>query len=167
MPLRPIYIIGLLGLLVPVLACAKQIWAKSYLGKQAPELVVEKWLTPAPKTAGKFVLIDYWATWCPPCRASIPELNALQEKFRSQLVVIGISDEDETTVRAMKSPRIDYAVAIDRKKRMKTQLAVTGIPHVILIDPSGIVRWEGFPLLASDRLTESTVANVISNYQAK
>ena len=76
-----------------VLAAEKQIWAKSFLNQKAPELVVEKWLAKEPDRKGKFVLIDFWATWCPPCRKAIPELNGLQKKFGDKLVVIGLSDE--------------------------------------------------------------------------
>jgi thiol-disulfide isomerase/thioredoxin len=128
--------------------------------------VVKKWLTARPDTAGKFVLVDFWATWCGPCRRAIPELNALQHQFAGRLVVIGISDEAEAVVRGMTEPRIDYAVAIDPEARTKRQLEVTGIPHVILIDPAGVVRWEGFPLLAGYELTPAVVAGVIAKYSA-
>ena len=52
---------------------------------------VEKWLTDAPDLNGKFVLVDMWATWCGPCRRSIPHLNELYAKFKDRLVVIGLS----------------------------------------------------------------------------
>jgi thiol-disulfide isomerase/thioredoxin len=142
----------------------KHIWAKSFLGKPAPDFVVEKWLTPEPDRQGKFVLIDFWATWCGPCRKAIPELNGYQKKFTDKLVVIGISDEAEGTVRRFDNPKIEYASAIDTQKRMSKTLEITGIPHCILIDPKGIVRWEGFPLLAGEELTEAAVADVIAKY---
>src|SRR4051812_13554317 len=72
------------ALLVLTALCSgedKRLWAKSVLNQKAPELVVEKWLTEKPDTKGKFVLIDFWATWCPPCRKAIPELNAFKKKF--------------------------------------------------------------------------------------
>lgn len=107
------------------------------------------------------MLIDFWATWCPPCRKAIPELNALHKKFGDRLVVIGISDESEEKVKAMKEPRMEYASALDTKARTKEKLAVTGIPHVIILDPEGIVRWEGFPFLNGHELTVEIVSAIL------
>jgi thiol-disulfide isomerase/thioredoxin len=56
---------------------------------------------------GKVVLINFWATWCPPCRAEIPDLVALQEKYRDQLQIIGIS-EDEGPVDGVKKFVADH-----------------------------------------------------------
>jgi thiol-disulfide isomerase/thioredoxin len=140
----------------------KKLWAKSLLGQPAPKLEVEKWLTAEPDTKGKFVLIDFWATWCPPCRKAIPELNAFHKKFGDQLVVIGVSDETEAAVRKLAEPKIDYFVAIDTQGRTKKKVEVTGIPHVLIIDPQGIVRWEGFPFLDGYELTEKVVADILA-----
>lgn len=140
---------------------AKKIWAESFLGKKAPELKVEKWLTSKPATEGKFVMIDFWATWCGPCRKAIPELNTFQEKFRDKLVVIGISDEAEEKVRPFSEKEIRYSSAIDTKAETKKALKVSGIPHVILIDPKGVVVWEGFPLLDGYELTEEVVKGLL------
>ena len=142
----------------------KQIWAKPYLGQPAPAITVEKWITPEPDTTGKFILVDFWATWCPPCLESIPELNDFQEKFRDKLVVIGLTDESADTVRAMKQPKIAYAVATDTQGRMKKALEITGIPHVLVIDPHGIVRWEGLPTLQGSELTADVLRNLIDTY---
>ncbi|MDL2319871.1 TlpA family protein disulfide reductase [Alistipes sp. OttesenSCG-928-B03] len=145
----------------------KKLWAKSVLNEKAPILVVEKWLGDAPETEGKFVIVDFWATWCGPCKKAIPEMNEFSKKFKDDLVVIGLSDETEEQVKAMTSPVIEYYSAIDTQKRMSNALEVKGVPHVIVIDPEGIVRWEGFPTLQGHELTEEVIAGLIAKYKKK
>lgn len=143
----------------------KQLWAKSVLNQKAPEIKVEEWISQQPDLKGKFILIDFWATWCGPCRKTIPELNEIQKQFKNDLVVIGISDESAEKVKAMKEPVIEYYNGVDPKATMKKALEVKGIPHVILIDPKGIVRWEGFPLLESYELTPEVIGKLIEKYK--
>lgn len=155
------FLLAIVSLAATARAEDKKLWAKSVIGTSAPAFVVEKWLGEEPKRDGKWVLIDFWATWCGPCRKAIPELNAFHRKFGDRLVVIGVSDEKEDRIRKMAVPKIDYFSAMDTQARMKKALAVTGIPHVILVDPKGIVRWEGYPLLGGHELTEKVVADLL------
>lgn len=145
----------------------KKMWAKSYLHKPSPELVVEEWLSDKPVTQGKFVLIDFWATWCAPCKRSITELNKFQEEFKNDLVIIAISDESKERVMRQRNPKIEYSSAIDTQKRMKIEMEVTAIPHGILINPDGIVVWEGYALLDGNELTSAVIKQRIANYKTK
>jgi len=162
--MRLILLAASLFLACNAFAAEKQLWAKSVLNQKAPELVVEKWLSEKPSTTGKFVLIDFWATWCPPCRKAIAELNGYQAKYKDKLVVIGISDQSPDEVKAFNSPKLEYYSAIDTQARTKKALEVTGIPHVIVIDPSGIVRWEGFPFLAGYELSDGVLEEIFAKY---
>jgi cytochrome c biogenesis protein CcmG/thiol:disulfide interchange protein DsbE len=129
---------------------APAIHARSIRGQALNQIAVEKWLTNPPDARGKFALIDFWATWCGPCRQSIPELNAFAAKHKDKLVVIGISDESEDVIHKMTTPHINYAVASDTQQRMLRTLQITAIPHCVLVDPSGIVRYEGNPMYLDD-----------------
>ena len=144
----------------------KKLWAKSYIHKNAPELVVKHWITKKPNTQGKFVLIDFWATWCGPCRKAIPDLNKFSKKFKDNLVVIGISGEEKSKVDAFtKKKKISYYLGVDTTKTTSNQLQIKGIPHVIIVDPNGIVRWEGFPLMKGHELKAKTIKKIIETYK--
>jgi cytochrome c biogenesis protein CcmG/thiol:disulfide interchange protein DsbE len=141
----------------------KKLYADDVRGKKAPEFSVATWLTAEPDRKGKVVLIDFWATWCPPCRKSIPDLNELQAQFKDDLVVIGVSDETAEKVKGfMTSTKMDYAVALDPEKKMNQAIHVEGIPHVLIISTDGIVRWQGFPLSDEEPLTADIVKQIIA-----
>ncbi|MGH7133643.1 MAG: TlpA family protein disulfide reductase, partial [Phycisphaerales bacterium] len=147
-------------------ATKKRLYAKNdFRGKPAPAFKVEKWLTsPQPKREGKVVLIDFWATWCPPCRELIAELEDFKQKFGDDLVVIGVSDEDDKTVKDFlkgRKDKVTYPMAIDTQGVMKKAIGVEGIPHVLIIDSQGIVRWQGFPPSKEDKLTEKVIRQII------
>lgn len=144
----------------PVVKEGKRLWARSCLWAEAPKLVVETWLSAKPETAGKYVLVEFWATWCGPSRRSIALLNRFHERFGRELAVIAVSDETEAAVRQLKDPRVTCYSAIDTQARMKDELGVFGIPHVIVIEPGGFVVWEGFPLLPGHELTEQTIEKI-------
>jgi cytochrome c biogenesis protein CcmG/thiol:disulfide interchange protein DsbE len=139
----------------------KKMWAKSFLGQEAPELEVEGWIQEPGNLEGKFILVDIWATWCGPCRRGIPELNDWQSKYKDQLVIIGISDETKEKVEPYATENIKYANGYDTQKRVKNALKVTGIPHIIVINPEGIVVWEGFPKLKGYELTAKVLEDLM------
>ena len=143
----------------------KQLWAASYLNKKAPELQLETWLSEKPKMEGKFILLDFWATWCGPCKKGIPHMNALSQKFEDNMVVIAISKESEAKVKKMNYPVIEYYSAMDVSGKLNSVYGIKGIPHAVLIDPDGFVRWEGFPTLSGHKLTSSVIEDIIDTYK--
>jgi thiol-disulfide isomerase/thioredoxin len=129
---------------------ADPISDRSLLGKAAPALQVENWVGEQPSFEGKYVLLSFWAPWSAASRQCIPELNALQKKFASKLVVIGISppseNGDETN-----SPKLEFTSAIDAKAKTSAAAGIHSIPAVLLIDPGGIVRYEGHPAAITEK----------------
>ena len=86
---------------------------------------------------GKVVLVNFWATWCGPCRAEIPDLVALQEKYRDQLQVIGIS-QDEVPVdlvrRFAADHRMNYPVVMSTPEIEKLFPGVNALPTSFIVD---------------------------------
>ena len=145
----------------PVYKKGKQLWANSFLWTKPPEFVVEKWLTKKPDMKGKYILIEFWATWCSQCRKAAPILNKWHSKFKDELVVVGISDEPKEKVQEFKKMKMEYYSAIDTKARMKNKIGVVGIPHIIIIEPGGYVVWEGFLFLKGYELTDKIIEKIL------
>lgn len=137
---------------------------KSLLGKKGPELVVEKWLSASPNMAGKFVLIEFWSPSSMPCLNFIATLNHYSEEFADKLAIIGIADEPEDDVRKVVDPNINYSSAFDTQKRMATELDVKVVPYVLLMDPQGIVRWQGNPMKNGNAFGDSVVSGILDKY---
>ena len=99
----------------------------------------------------KLTLIDFWATWCKPCKKAIPELNKIYEKYRSDgLQIIGISCDGPRSVSKVaplsKSLQIKYPVLLDINSELRTDLNVSAFPTLIFVNESGeiIKTHEGF-----------------------
>jgi thiol-disulfide isomerase/thioredoxin len=91
---------------------------------------------------GHVVLLDFWATWCGPCRVVIPKLGALQARYGAQgLSVLGVSTEDAQDV-ALFAQRmsVHYAVAVDKHAQTTRSYGVMSLPTLVVIDRRGVVR---------------------------
>lgn len=91
---------------------------------------------------GHVVLLDFWATWCAPCRVAIPKLDALQARFGAQgLSVLGVSTEDAQDVAAFtRNMGMRYGVASDPHGATTRSYGVVSLPTLVVIDKRGVVR---------------------------
>ncbi len=88
---------------------------------------------------GKVVLVNFWATWCPPCRKEMPDLDALYNKYKDQgFVVLAISDEEAAKVTPfIAEHKISYPVLLDPGRKVNDIFVVEGIPKSFVYDRSG------------------------------
>jgi peroxiredoxin len=99
----------------------------------------------------KVVLLNVWATWCAPCRAEIPELQALHDRYASQgFEVIGVS-VDDVGVDVVKSfadeRKMTYPVVIDAKGEIANMLQTSVLPSTVLLDREGKIVWKRFAII--------------------
>jgi thiol-disulfide isomerase/thioredoxin len=86
------------------------------------------------------VIVNFWATWCPPCRAEIPDLIALQNKYRDRLVIVGISEDEEpveTVRRFVEEQRINYPIAMVTAEHREIFTGISALPTTFVLDPGG------------------------------
>jgi thiol-disulfide isomerase/thioredoxin len=124
-----------------------QSGARGMLHKPAPAITLDT------LDGGKFdlssfkgkniVVIDFWATWCPPCRASLPILAEVTKEYEPKGVrffAINIREEPEKVSKFLESQNLKINVALDKNADAAKAYNVMGIPQTVVIDPDGIVR---------------------------
>ena len=129
------------------------------VGDNAPAITIADWVKGEPITGlekGRVYVVEFWATWCGPCRVSIPHLTEMAHKYKSQGVTfIGISSSDKSTEIVKKfvdkmGDKMDYTVAVDKKRATdKAWMEASGqggIPTAFVVDREGKIAWIGHPM---------------------
>ncbi len=90
---------------------------------------------------GKVILVNFWATWCPPCRKEMPDLDSLYQRFKDRgFVVLALSDEDAGKVKPFIAERnISYPILLDPGDNVKDLFQVNGIPESFVYDRGGVL----------------------------
>ena len=161
---------------VALAVAARTADAKLTVGDPAPKLLVAKWVQGDPVKAfdtNHVYIVEFWATWCGPCRATIPHLNELYQKFKDKgVIAIGqdVWDQDDGVAAFVKKmgDQMTYRVALDDKSQETNGfMAVNwmkaaeqnGIPTAFVIDKQGRIAWIGHPMGLDEKTLEEILAD--------
>ena len=133
-------------------------------GEQAPKINITSWIENVPEDKsleGKFIVLEFWATWCAGCIEAVPHLNELQAQYDpNEVLFLSMTDESpEKIERLLKRINFETAVVCDESEITHNGYGKDGkklqaIPKTILIDNKGIVKWIGMPTLLSKEVLD-------------
>ena len=123
----------------------EQTAAESLVGKAAPDFKLDTLKGGSMSLAdakGQIVLLDFWASWCPPCVESLPHLGRLYGQEQDGVKVLAVNlMEDRNAVQAFATAqRIDVPILLDKTGAVAKKYHVSGIPQTVLIGPDGVVK---------------------------
>ena len=148
------------------------------LGQPAAPLNIAEWVKGSPVDLAvtkdkQIVVVEFWATWCPPCIKSIPHLTELQKQFKD-VRFIGVSSEEADVVKKFVTKmgdKMDYSVAIDADGKTSAgymeAFGINGIPHAFIVDKEGRIVWHGHPMDGLDKAIEEVLAGKMDIAKAK
>lgn len=113
--------------------------------------------------AGNIVLLNFWATWCPPCQAEIPDLEAAYRAHRDEgLVILGVAvqDPEPTAVSFAQSMGMTYPILLDTNGQIYRLYRAPGLPMTLVLDRSGVIVARHVGYMSADAL-EGYLARVL------
>jgi len=93
---------------------------------------------------GKVIYLDFWATWCPPCKKSMPFLNTLRNELQEQgfeIIAINVDEKPEDAINFLNQYPVDYLTALDPKGECPQMYGVMAMPSAYFIDRQGTIRY--------------------------
>ena len=131
-------------LLLVLSGCYQRNSAPDFVGKPAPDFTVKDGAQALSlnQHRGKVVVLNFWATWCPPCVEEMPSLIAMQHRLKDKVIVLAVStDEDQAAYQRFTQQRTQGLLTIRDAERKSAELYGTyRYPETYVIDANGVLR---------------------------
>ena len=138
------------------------------VGDNAPTINITDYISNIPSDKNfknKFILLEFWATWCGPCLEQVPHLNKLQEKYKlkKDFVFLSITDEKpEKVLKTLKKVPFNSIVISDQTRKtlkdfVEKKYGFISLPTTVLIDNKGIIKWIGSPFVLNDIIIDKFI----------
>jgi thiol-disulfide isomerase/thioredoxin len=132
------------------------------VGQPAPDFALRSMSGPSMRLSehlGEVVIINFWATWCGPCRQEMPLLDELYGKYqRAGLVLLSVNIDESTApaIEMAQTLKVSYPVLFDARKEVSRAYDVSAMPVTVLVDRAGVIRYvsEGYKPGYEKRYTE-------------
>ncbi|HHJ18585.1 MAG TPA: TlpA family protein disulfide reductase [Gammaproteobacteria bacterium] len=112
---------------------------------------------------GRPVIINFWATWCPPCRAELPSMNKAWTKIKDQgidMLAVNVGEDEDTIFAFMSDYPIDFTILLDESGDMITHWPVKGLPTTFVINPEGKLVYRA---IGGREWDDDTLLNLVRN----
>jgi thiol-disulfide isomerase/thioredoxin len=127
-----------------ILLCSLLSMAALKKGDTLPNLDAFKLEGNVPRTGGQVVLLDFWASWCGPCKESFPQMDKLNKQYAGRglvIVAVSVDEHRENMERFVKSMNVSFATVRDAQQKLVAAADVQSMPTSFLIDRAGKVRF--------------------------
>lgn len=105
---------------------------------------------------GKPLVVNFWASWCTPCRAEMPAFDKVAARMGDKVTIIGVTDEDDhaASKKAAKAAGVSYPLLVDTDQVLMSSVGITNLPGTVFVDEDGTIIGRHFGALTEGQLTK-------------
>jgi thiol-disulfide isomerase/thioredoxin len=179
--MKPMFAAAVCALAIGLVSRADALTPTLKIGDPAPPLQPMSWLKGEPVVKfepGRVYVVEFWATWCVPCKEQMPHLSALQKSQAQRLTIVGVNVREAERGKALadavrkfvekQGERMDYTVAMDDPEKKSvfnawmTAAGAYGLPTSFVVDGKGRVVWVGHPVGARESAFDTAVEQALA-----
>lgn len=147
---------------------ASSLWADWKVGDTVPDLSQYGITGTIPKLEGKVTYVDFWASWCPPCKAAFPAMDRLYSEHKDdgfQILAISLDSTHRAMDQFVARARPSFAIVWDGEQALASDAGIEAMPTSFLVDSKGVIRkmHRGWGGSASEKALEAEILELLES----